>query len=348
MASTDRRVRSGLGPRLRAARLVVADVTDSRAAEAGEPVSVSVVIPTYQHGRYVGEAAASALAQEVGERHEVIVVDDGSTDGTRGVLRELVAATSGRLRYARLTRNLGRSTARNAGIALARAPIVAFTDGDCSPAPGWLDAATRSFGDPSVGVVQGATLPRPDRPRPFFNHFIETTRFDGSFSTSNVVYRRAALVEVDGFDPSMDWGEDADLGWRVVRAGWGAAFAPDALVHHDVVPLSVSEWLKWPLHFASEPAKAARHAEYRRYLFLGLWLTPFHALFDLAVLAVLLAARVHRAFLLLALPYVLAFPRRHGLGGRWPPAKACLHLAWDGVSLGALLAGSIRHRAAVL
>ena len=71
----------------------------------------------------------------------------------------------------------------------------------------------------------------------------------------------------DGFDPkNMNW-EDLDLGWRTRRAGWQAIFVPEALVFHQVMPLSLLEWLKWPLYFQYMPAKAARYPEYRRFYF---------------------------------------------------------------------------------
>lgn len=91
--------------------------------------SVSVVIPAYNAGRYLGEALDSVLAQTLPPR-EVLVVDDGSTDDTP----EVCARYSGRVRYAR-QENAGVSAARNAGLAAATGEFVALMDADdvCAP-----------------------------------------------------------------------------------------------------------------------------------------------------------------------------------------------------------------------
>ena len=106
-----------------------------------------------------------------------------------------------------------------------------------------------------------------------FSHFIETRRFDSSFSTSNVVYRRAAL---DGhrFDAHCSYWEDTDLGFRVRNDGWDFAFADDALVYHQVVPQTAPAWLLWPRRYANWPAKTARYPEFRNTLFLRVWGRP--------------------------------------------------------------------------
>ncbi|MGH2930731.1 MAG: glycosyltransferase family 2 protein, partial [Solirubrobacteraceae bacterium] len=326
--------------RIRSAGRFVAESVVSSTAD--EVVSVSAVIPTYQSRATVLEATRSALAQQGAGSHEVIVVDDGSTDGTGVALKQLAAETAGRLHYLRLDRNRGRATARNVGVAAARGGIVAFMDADCLATPGWLAAAERELADPRVGIVQGPTRPCPGQARPFFNHFIEIERFDGTFSTCNVFYRRDALLAVDGFDPRVVYWEDLDLGWRVRRAGWEAAFAPKALVYHQVLPLSPLRWLRWPLHYRYLPAKTARYPEYRRFLFLGVWASWFHLAAELALLSVLLGWLVNRRWLALGLPYLAAFPFRHGLGGRWPLVKAMCHIVWDAGSCGVLLISSLR------
>jgi hypothetical protein len=88
-----------------------------------EPL-VSVVVPTYDRAALVGEAIASALAQDIDDL-EVVVVDDGSTDGTR----EVVSRFDSRVRYLR-QRNRGAAAARNLGVAAARGRYVAFLDSD--------------------------------------------------------------------------------------------------------------------------------------------------------------------------------------------------------------------------
>lgn len=338
-----------LPPNLAAAyQAVVAVAASPAAANSTTPLAASIVIPTYQRRALVLMAVTAALAQDTALPFEVIVVDNASSDGTDHALRLLAARASGRLRYVRLGENLGRSMSRNAGIALANGAVVCFTDSDCCPTPGWLAAGLASLSDPRVGIVQGRTTAYPEQRQPFFSHFIETTKLDGSYSTSNVFYRRACLIALDGFERQTGYWEDADLGWRARRAGWDSRFSADALVYHQVLPLSPLEWLRWPAHFDCGPAIVARYPERRHHLFLRVWIHWFHAVFDLALLSLPLAAFVRPWLLVLAAPYLVAFPIRHGLAGRWPLVKAALHFAWDLSSFVGLVVSSIRHRALVL
>lgn len=308
---------------------------------------VSIVVPTYNQRELVLELVQE-LSQYDFSSLELIVVDDGSDDGTYPALVENSTSLGIRGHVIRLLENHGRATARNVGILKANGDIVAFTDSDCLPTKDWLNEGKRAIADSSIGIVQGRTLPHPMQPQPFFNHFIEIEQFDGSFATCNVFYRKEALLAVGGFDRRIEYWEDVDLGWRVHRDGWEAVFAPNALVYHQVIPLSPVKWLSWPLHFKYMPAKVARYPEYRRYLFLGLWAHWMHALFDLAMISILLSILIHPTFLFLSLPYLVAFPFQRGLKGRWPPIKAVLHLAWDAISFIVLVISSLRHRALVL
>lgn len=313
-----------------------------------EAPQVSVVVPNYNHRSFIMDLL-DTLRKQTGVTFEVVVVDDGSSDGSFAAIVDRAQALELHGQVVGLRRNCGRSTARNVGIMRARADIVAFIDADCEPAPGWLAYAVAAFqGGSNIGAVQGPTLPHPSQRRPLFSHFIEIRHFDGTFSTCNVLYRREALLEVGGFDPSVIYWEDVDLGWRVCRAGWKGVFAPEALVYHQVVLLTAYQWLLWPLHFAYMPAKTARYPEYRHFLFLGIWVHWFHALFDLLVLGAILGRRVHPIFILLALPYLVAFPRQHGVRGRFPPLKIAANVAWDAVSFGVLVTSSWRHRSLVL
>ncbi|HHQ41904.1 MAG TPA: glycosyltransferase family 2 protein, partial [Chromatiales bacterium] len=100
---------------------------------SGSPPEISVVIPCYNAERFVGEAVESALGQR-GVRHEVIVVDDGSTDGSSAVLERF-------RRHIVLIRqeNRGEGGARNRGIAAARGRYLAFLDADDWWDPSFLE-----------------------------------------------------------------------------------------------------------------------------------------------------------------------------------------------------------------
>jgi len=308
---------------------------------------VSVVVATHNHGRYLGDALEGIAAQEAVDI-ELILVDDASTDDTERVVREFAAHTDIRFTYVRLPRHGGKAVARNRGIDLAGGEFCAFTDADCVPDPRWVVRATERFDRrPALGMVQGRTECREQHPE-MFSHFIETLRFDGSYSTSNIVYRRSAIGG-HRFDSSRSYWEDTELGFQVRSDGWEVDFARDALVYHQVVPQSVATWLMWPKRYANYPAKVARYPEFRRTLFLKTWVRPLHACFDLAVggvLALLFGRR--RLAVLMCTPYAVAFTCARGVGGRAPLIKVILHLARDVVASGSLLAGSIRYRRVVL
>jgi glycosyltransferase involved in cell wall biosynthesis len=312
--------------------------------DAGSP-AVTVIIPTHDRRDLVLQAL-EALGRQRGPAFEVVVVDDASTDATTEAVLERAGALGLHGRVVRRAGRGGPAGARNCGLLYARAPIIAFTDSDCLPAEGWLAAGLAAFA-PGVDIVQGRTEAPPDATIPFFNHFIETRRLDGHYSTSNLFYRREAIVAVGGFDPGCDYWEDTDLGYRVRRLGRSVRYEPSALVFHQVIPLSPLAWLGWPRHLNNWPAKAARYPEFRRHLLLGLWADPLVALLELA-LAGLALARVRRSFLALTVPYLVAFGVRRRPGGRWPVVKMLAYGAWDAVSIGALLTGSVRHRSPVL
>ena len=112
---------------------------------------MSIVLPTYQRGALIGRAIRSVLAQTFAD-FELVVVDDGSTDGTAA---EVARFGDPRLRYLRLDVNRGAAAARNAGIRHSAAPFLAFQDSDDEWLPTKLERHMRAFAacGPQVGVV---------------------------------------------------------------------------------------------------------------------------------------------------------------------------------------------------
>src|SRR5262245_55106442 len=111
--------------------------------------AVSVVVATQNYGQYLAGAVQSVLDQSWRDL-EIIVVDDGSTDNTSEVVRPFLCDP--RVRYHR-TDGLGQSRAKNLGIQLARAPLVAFLDGDDEWLPDKLERQLPLFDVAAVGVV---------------------------------------------------------------------------------------------------------------------------------------------------------------------------------------------------
>lgn len=206
---------------------------------AGAVNTISVIIPSYNYARYLGEAIDSVFAQTY-PAMEVIVVDDGSTDNTSGVL----AAYGGRIRAIR-QQNQGVSAARNTGIRAACGEYIAFLDADDLWHPAKLEAQMARFdGDPSLGLVycgaesfnaEGQTM-QVWRDGMEGRVAINMLRFDrGAIAAPgcNIVVPRRVAEEIGGFDTRMTVSEDWDFYYRVA-ARYEIGFAGEALVRYRI------------------------------------------------------------------------------------------------------------------
>lgn len=184
------------------------------------------------------DVALSALEGAVGPRDEILVVDSASAaPRTRAV-----AAAHG-VGYLRAERP-GASLARNLGAWRVSSEVVAFTDDDCRPRPGWADALAGALSDPAVGlavgpvrgVAGGSAADVGDRGEQRWSWPADPAAIG---SGASMAVRRTALLDVGGFDERfgpgamVGAGEDHELFLRLLRAGWVAAFAPGAAVDHD-------------------------------------------------------------------------------------------------------------------
>lgn len=197
----------------------------------------SVIIPAYQAADEIPLCVRALSAQTVPrERYEIIVVDDGSTDGTAEAARAAGAD------QVLVIPHGGPAAARNAGLEAARGEIVLFTDADCEPAPDWIERMTAPFADPAVTGVKGTYRTRQRAliarlvQREYeirYERMARAPRID-FIDTYAAAYRRAVLREMGGFDPAfpVPSAEDVDLSFRLVRAGHLLVFAPDAWVWH--------------------------------------------------------------------------------------------------------------------
>jgi glycosyltransferase involved in cell wall biosynthesis len=190
--------------------------------------SVTVVVPAYNRSRDLERCLAALRAQTIApELLEVIVVDDGSTDDTSAMLQR-VAAGWPRLRFFRQT-NAGPATARNTGIANAKHTIVAFTDDDCVPTPDWTSRIAQRFDAGLKGCLHGTV--RSSLPSSTFVHSVVA---EGAVITSNLAIERKVFDEVGVFDEKFraPWCEDADLFYRLKKAGVAITYDPTLVVDH--------------------------------------------------------------------------------------------------------------------
>ncbi len=205
---------------------------------------ISVVVPTYNRAELLRECL-KALTNQDYSGCEIIVVDDGSTDGTR----EMVAAEFPRVRYL-WQANRGPAAARNTGIRAGTGEIVAFTDDDCVPPPDWLSQLAAGYArHPDVAGV-GSYLDPPDEALAgnaiaqfeyYLSHVVYAAgdrEYLGGFEcpaggTNSMSYQRSILEELGGFDESFPYaaGEDTELKWRVCQAGHRLLYVPSRVIH---------------------------------------------------------------------------------------------------------------------
>jgi glycosyltransferase involved in cell wall biosynthesis len=203
---------------------------------------ISVIIPTHNGGWVLRRTVEALVAQDTPpDRHEILVVDDGSTDGSTDGLDALAGPTTVRvLRQAKR----GRAAARNHGAAEARGHVLLFMDADVWATPGLVSAHLAHYaGSRNIGV-QGRWKDHPDSLTSLFmrarNVIPDTTiRRREGMSPYHVVTRNfsvdaEAFHRVGGFDESFKgygW-EDIELGVRMVRSGVTLRFEPTALGYH--------------------------------------------------------------------------------------------------------------------
>jgi glycosyltransferase involved in cell wall biosynthesis len=198
---------------------------------------VSVIIPTYNRREYVCEAIDSALAQTY-HPLEIIVVDDGSTDGTGAVLRDRYGQV---IRYA-YQANRGESAARNAAIRRSSGEYIALLDSDDIWAPQKLAKQVALLQRrPCVGLVSCHALPI-DREGDLLSEEpmhagkvpdpvpLRILVLDSPLFSSSVVVRRACLDEVGLFPEDIRYGEDRDFCLRVA-ARHDVGFVSEPLVY---------------------------------------------------------------------------------------------------------------------
>jgi mycofactocin system glycosyltransferase len=202
--------------------------------------TVAVIIPTRDRASELAECLRSVTSQDYGEgRIEVIVVDDGSRDGTADLVRAFPC---------RLMRNIesrGQSYCRNLAVAQARAEILAFIDSDCVAEPTWLREIVPYFQWERVGAVGGCVAgyfhkSALDRYEDAFSPLQMGSRIlydNGSRSTlyaptCNLLVRRSVYGETGGINEKMSVGEDVDFCWRMRRRGYHLLYTPSGVVRH--------------------------------------------------------------------------------------------------------------------
>ncbi|MBU1912811.1 MAG: glycosyltransferase [Candidatus Omnitrophica bacterium] len=196
---------------------------------------VSIIIPAFNSGLTLGHTIEACLKQGYPEdKLEVIVVDDGSGDDTKAVVERFG------VRYI-YQEKAGPASARNNGWRNSKGDAICFTDADCIPEPDWVSKLVRHYGMNDIGAVAGSYSVHgsPYLLDKFIHYEIRDRHsrmpeYISSFGTYNVMIKKAILELTEGFNPEYysASGEDTDLSYKIVKAGYKIYFERDALVSH--------------------------------------------------------------------------------------------------------------------
>jgi mycofactocin system glycosyltransferase len=265
VAALARLTSEGAGPspgeRRLARTLVDHGIAHPRPARTVIDRRVTIVIPLRGPADILEHSLARASVP-------VIVVDDGSGETSRRVVADVCRRHGARL----IRRHVagGPAAARNQGLAKAKAPIIAFLDGDCIPEPDWLERLVGHFDDPLVAAVapritglppaRGGMVTRFAAARSPLDLGVDSARVRpggrvGYVPSAALLVRRAALSA--GFDPSLRYGEDVDLVWRLHDAGWQIRYDPAVTISHRE-PRSLGALVARRFRYGTSAAPLAR------------------------------------------------------------------------------------------
>lgn len=222
-------------------------------------MTISVIIATFNRSALLAECLAHLARQRFEPGDEIVVVDNGSTDGTARVLSAAAVSMPVPLRCL-FESAPGKSRAIARALSVAAGDLLVFTDDDVNVEDGWLPAVRRTMGDPAVALMGGPVVARWEREPPkwlrsasngsgrlasplaLLNYGTSPIELgDRTVLGANMAVRRDAFTRAGGFPSHLGKlrgtllsGEDHELCRRVQRAGLRAVYDPAAAVRHWV------------------------------------------------------------------------------------------------------------------
>lgn len=240
---------------------------------SGRPL-VSVIIACYNGERYLQEAIESALGQSHREV-EVIVVDDGSTDGSSQIAQKFP------VRYIR-QENRGLTESRNLGIGVSRGSYVVFLDADDRLRPEAIESGLRvmmehpdcamTVGDHLFVSSDGSHLSNSRKACLQSSHYEELLKSNFIEMISSVLFRRSVLVETGGFDTSLRVAEDYELYLRIARVfpiSCHPALIAEYRLHQENTSRNSELMLRMTLQVLRRQAQYVRSDRRRLFAFLA-------------------------------------------------------------------------------
>lgn len=211
-----------------------------------EMTNISVIIPTYNRRTSLRDCLRSIFAQKPADCIEVVVVDDGSTDGTGEELKEFILRFPENITYVRKAHE-GISKARNTGISRSRGRIIALTDDDCIVSDNWLEKIAWYHANfPEVAAVQGKILNfyksntiaifeggLSDIYSEKFQYHIGPDIFTTLLQSANCSFKKEILFQYGlSFKDNLSACEDVDFGYQIVNNKQKILFGSKVVVYH--------------------------------------------------------------------------------------------------------------------
>ena len=204
--------------------------------EAGANM-ISVIVAVRNGLPWLHEQLDALRSQECSSPWEIIVADNGSTDGTIQVAQGYAAQDS-RLRIVDASRVKGPAAARNVGVGAASGAILAFCDADDVVHPGWVESWAHALSDADVAAgrndtwsLNGTPTPQPAVPKP--PPQAQQFGFLEAAGSGNMAVRREPFEIVGGFDEELQVGEDTDLCWRLQLSGYRFAIGSGVISRRE-------------------------------------------------------------------------------------------------------------------
>lgn len=285
-------------------------------------LEASVVIPVRNMASTLADQLAALANQNFGGAWEVVVVDNGSTDGTRSAVDAWLGSLPN-LRIVDAPENVSSGHARNVGSRASRAALLLFCDGDDIVSPTWVASmvSTLETYEMATGPIDHASRNPPVVARTRADYATKRAPVGYGFLsyalTCNLGVRRETFEAIGGFRVEFRSGNDVDFSWRAQLAGARLGFNDDSVVH-KVVPATLLGTWRQEVRYASYAPLL-----YRNFRHLGMRRSS------------VLRGAVHWFLLLAEMPVLLPSNRRY----RWVMQTAHRY---------GRLVGSIRHRAVFL